>query len=132
MEDAKKVRQGQTLYSSTHTNSDGTPQRFKVLSVKTWKTRPTHVCIGVKRGLYEYGKIVSRELQEYSFARRFDSALIDDFELSEDIAAAKIADSKQLAKVADLRYRLHKAKQLEEARNIANLTASFERALRHG
>jgi len=50
-----------TLYHKTLKNSDGTSRRYKITSLKTWKTRD-NLLIGLKRGLYEYHKINEYDL----------------------------------------------------------------------
>ena len=55
-EDALKLHHGQTLYCKYDRNADGTPWRWRVNGkVKTWKTRPAHFEVPIKRGLYSYG-----------------------------------------------------------------------------
>ncbi len=49
-----EIRKGQTLYLAGVFNSDGTPQRWKVTSVKLWKSRPNEFCLGLKHGLYTF------------------------------------------------------------------------------
>jgi hypothetical protein len=41
-------------HSDARPNSDGTPARFKVTSVKTWKRDTQRIEIKVQRGLYEH------------------------------------------------------------------------------
>ncbi len=55
IEQAKLLKVGTILnHSDAGTNSDGTPARFKVTSVKTWKRDPGRIEIHVKRGLREF------------------------------------------------------------------------------
>lgn len=54
LEEAKGLSYKQTVYHKTKKNKDGTPMRAKVLSVKTWKTRPEQVRVSVKRGLRDF------------------------------------------------------------------------------
>lgn len=49
-----EIRKGQTLYLAGVFNSDGTPQRWRVTSIKTWKTRPNEFRLGLKHGLYTH------------------------------------------------------------------------------
>ena len=65
LEQAKRLRAGDYLHHIELKNADGTPQRFRVTSVKTWKTRPDQVRIGLKRGLYEFYRIDQTELKEF-------------------------------------------------------------------
>lgn len=60
--EAKAISTGTTLYHAKNRNADGTPQRWRVTSVKTWKTRPDAVRIGVKHGLRNYDTITEGEL----------------------------------------------------------------------
>jgi len=62
IEQAKKLTIGTWLYSTRNKNYRGDPQRWKVTSVKTWKTRPNDVRIGLKHGLYDYDHIDQDEL----------------------------------------------------------------------
>lgn len=62
---AKQLASGEYIYHRTLTNWDGSPQRFKVLSVKTWKTRPYNVLVSVKRGVNEFHKINQDELKDF-------------------------------------------------------------------
>jgi len=65
LEQAKKLRPGNHIHHVVYKNADGTPCRYKVTSVKTWKTRPDEVMIGLKRGMREFYKITQDELQFY-------------------------------------------------------------------
>lgn len=62
LQSAKLLKTGDTLITPQYSNADGTPQRWKVTSIKTWKTRPTEISIGLKRGLKEYAKINQNQL----------------------------------------------------------------------
>ena len=55
LEQAKFLPKGTILHHNRNTNADGTPQRWKVQSVKTWKRSPWRVKIGLKYGLYGFG-----------------------------------------------------------------------------
>lgn len=73
LNEAKQLKQGQIIYAVPGNvrfnrggrNADGTPLRFKVTSVKTWKTKPDQILIGIKRGLYEYYKINAHTLKAF-------------------------------------------------------------------
>jgi hypothetical protein len=41
--------------------NDGTARDVKITSIKTWKTRPNDVRIGVKYGMYEYASFDTAE-----------------------------------------------------------------------
>ena len=64
---AKKLRIGQTLYHLKNKNADGTAQRWRVNGkVKTWKTKPNKVQVPVKYGMYSYDYITERDLHSVS------------------------------------------------------------------
>ncbi len=64
LNEAKTLKNGDYIHHVTKKNHDGTPMRARVTSVKTWKTRPNEVLIGVKHGLYDYAKFSELELSE--------------------------------------------------------------------
>lgn len=66
IQEAKSLVQGSTVYHNTKKNADGSRMKAKVLSVKTWKTRPDDVLVSLKRGLYEYAKFNQDEIFELS------------------------------------------------------------------
>lgn len=45
------------MHHATEKNADGTPRRFKVLSVKTWKRTPDKVIVSLKYGLRGFAKV---------------------------------------------------------------------------
>ena len=49
----------QMLEHKTLKNADGTPQRFRITSLKTWKKDRSRLHIGLKRGMYQYESIDS-------------------------------------------------------------------------
>ena len=51
---ANQITKGQVIYCNQYSNADGSKQRWKVTSIKRWKSTPHRVQIGLKRGLYEY------------------------------------------------------------------------------
>lgn len=52
---AKKLRPGQTVYHTRHINADGTAQRWRVSGQpKTWKKAPWRVSVPIKHGLYDH------------------------------------------------------------------------------
>ena len=57
LDEAKALKNGSTIFHATKVDSRGHSVRYKVTSVKTWKTRPEHVQLGLKYGLYAYEKI---------------------------------------------------------------------------
>jgi hypothetical protein len=60
---AKKLRVGQTLYHLKHKNADGTAQRWRVNGkVKTWKTKPHKVQVPIKHGMYAYDYLTEHDL----------------------------------------------------------------------
>lgn len=55
LEKAKTLKCGTILnHSNAKPNADGTPARFKVTSVKTWKRDAGRIEIRVQRGMYEH------------------------------------------------------------------------------
>lgn len=62
IEEAKSLARGEYVHHVTKTNSDGSPMRARVTSIKTWKTRPNCVEVRVKHGLYEYATFSETEL----------------------------------------------------------------------
>lgn len=63
LQEAKTLRQGQTIYHVTKKNADGSAMRAKVTSVKTWKRSPDKVLVKVKHGLYDYASFTQDELE---------------------------------------------------------------------
>ena len=74
--DAKSLTSGQTIFSQPGNplfnrggvNADGSPMRFKVTSVKTWKTRPDEIRVGLKRGLRDTFKVDETEIQNFNLS----------------------------------------------------------------
>ena len=64
LDQAKNLKSGDYIHHVSKTNSDGTPMRAKVLSVKTWKRTPSRVLVSVKHGLYDYAKFNEYELDQ--------------------------------------------------------------------
>lgn len=64
IETAKTLKPGDMIHHVTRKNADGSPMRAKVLSVKTWKTRPAEVLVSVKHGMYDYAKFAEYELNQ--------------------------------------------------------------------
>ena len=64
LDQAKALKSGDMIHHVSRKNADGSPMRAKVLSVKTWKTRPNAVLVSVKRGMYEYAKFAEYELNQ--------------------------------------------------------------------
>jgi hypothetical protein len=62
LQEAKQLKQGDYIHHTTKKNSDGTPMRARVTSIKTWKRSPERIEVRYKRGLYEYGAFNEREL----------------------------------------------------------------------
>ena len=61
---AKKLRHGQTLYHLKHKNVDGTAQRWRVNGkVKVWKRNPEKVQVPIKHGMYAYDYLTENELK---------------------------------------------------------------------
>lgn len=51
-EQAKRLRRGDYLYHIILRDSRGYPKRYLVTSIKTWKTAPNKIRIGIRHGLY--------------------------------------------------------------------------------
>ena len=62
IQEAKTLKAGDYIHHVTKKNSDGSPMRARVTSVKIWKRSPERVEIRYKRGLYEYGAFNEHEL----------------------------------------------------------------------
>jgi hypothetical protein len=69
LNEAKALGQGDYVHHATKKNADGSPMRAKVLSVKTWKTRPECVRVSVKHGLYDYATFTESELDQIEVGR---------------------------------------------------------------
>lgn len=64
---AKKLKSNQIVYTPGFYNADGTPQKWRVSGMpKTWKTMPERVEVPIKRGLYEHMKITEKNLYGFS------------------------------------------------------------------
>jgi len=73
------LKKGQIIYHLYMRNADNTPRRYKITSIKTWKTKPGCYLMGLKRGLYEYHKVNEWDLQ-FNFSIipvRFDNPEIE-------------------------------------------------------
>ena len=63
LEQAKRLKPGDTLWHMDHKNADGTPQRWKVNGQpQTWKRDFGRVRVPLKFGLYSYGQLTERDL----------------------------------------------------------------------
>ena len=62
---AKVLSKTRMLWSASERNADKTPKRYRVTSVKTWKTRPWEFEIGLKYGLNEYEKVSNKNGQAH-------------------------------------------------------------------
>jgi hypothetical protein len=54
LEAAKALRKGNYVYAIGFYDSTDEPSRYRVTSIKTWKTRPAQIEVRLKRGLDEY------------------------------------------------------------------------------
>ncbi len=66
LKQAKALQSGDYIHSKSRFNSDSTPMRARITSVKTWKTRPDSVLVKYKRGLYEHGTLNQNEICDFS------------------------------------------------------------------
>lgn len=66
LEEAKRLEYGQMVYHVALKNPDGTPQCWRVNGrVQIWKKTPHRVFVPLKRGLYQYGFICEKNLDEF-------------------------------------------------------------------
>ena len=65
LEQAKQLPQGSHIYHKELKNADGTPQKYKVTSVKTWVRKPNSVEVRVKRGLHEHYRLTASDLEHF-------------------------------------------------------------------
>jgi hypothetical protein len=54
---AKTLVQNSLIFDAARENADGSPKRYRVTSVKTWKTRPDHVRVNLRYGLKQHFSI---------------------------------------------------------------------------
>lgn len=81
LEQAKQLNYGDILYHKSITNSDGTPQRWRVNGKpKTWKRDPNRIKVPLKYGLYSYGELTNGSFEGNQYT--FD---LSEFELDESI-----------------------------------------------
>ena len=67
LEQAKQLRNGDTLYHVRNRNADGTAQRWRVNGKpKTWKRSPERVQVPLKHGLYTYDYLTEAYLDDVS------------------------------------------------------------------
>jgi len=64
LEEAKSLKQGSWIHHVSLMNADGTPVRYKVLSVKTWKRWPERVELSTRYGLKVFIRWNEAELGE--------------------------------------------------------------------
>jgi len=64
LNEAKALQNGAMIHHVTKKNSNGSPMRAKVTSVKVWKNRPDNVEVRVKHGLYDYATFDQTELDQ--------------------------------------------------------------------
>ena len=105
LSEAKSLVVGSTVYHVSNKNADGTPQRWKVTSVKTWKTMPNRVKVGLKNGLRNYDSVSQDDLHllmlhEPSPMRTFEKhkknlKVDDNYVYSYGEPVAKIDDGKK-------------------------------------
>jgi len=69
LQDAKKLTTNDTIYHCVNVNADGSPQRWIVNGkVKTWKRDPDRVQVPLKHGMYSYGYLTERNINEFSLS----------------------------------------------------------------
>jgi hypothetical protein len=64
--EAKALKARDVLHHVRERNADGTPKRFRVTSVKTWKTRPDQIEVRVSRGMYEHYVLTQDHLYQFT------------------------------------------------------------------
>jgi hypothetical protein len=62
LQEAKALVKGDFVHHVSKKNADGSPMRARVLSVKTWKTRPDEILLSLKHGLRDYAKFSEKEI----------------------------------------------------------------------
>ena len=60
-EELEKLEAGDIIHHCSLKNYDGSPRRYKITSIKTWKRKPD-ILIGLKRGLYEFYKLDDKQI----------------------------------------------------------------------
>ena len=61
------LKHGDRVFILGWYDHDGSPQHCKVTgAVQTWKTRPGHFRVPVKRGMREYGEITHETMGDFS------------------------------------------------------------------
>jgi hypothetical protein len=66
LEDAKALLYRETVYHGRYTNSDGSPQVWRVTGkVKKWKRDPSRVYVPISRGMYEHHYINEDNLTDW-------------------------------------------------------------------
>lgn len=66
IEIARSIRVGMIVFHKYLRNADGTPRRFKVTSVHTYKRNPERFRIGLLRGIRKYGSFVEVRDDNYN------------------------------------------------------------------
>lgn len=66
LDEAKRLGQGKVVFARFASNADGSPQRWRVTSVNTWKRSPERVEVRLKRGQYQYARLSECNLSEVS------------------------------------------------------------------
>lgn len=85
LKQAKQLQHGDILYHRSITNSDGTPQRWRVNGMpKIWKRDPKRIKVPLKYGLYAYGELTNGTIEGNQYT--FD---LSEFELDEAIIKKK-------------------------------------------
>ena len=61
---AKKLTAGDFIHTPARFNTDGTPMRARVTSIKTWKRSPDRVEVRCKHGMYDHARFDETELDQ--------------------------------------------------------------------
>jgi len=89
LEEAKQLRRGDYVYHKRQwggfDKADGSPQRWRITSIKTWKRDPYRIELHASYGLYKHTTIIDNELPDWFLSER----------------AVEIARAKQYIKAVD-------------------------------
>jgi len=69
IEEAKQLKPGDILYDIELKNPDGSPQWWRVVSKKIWKTKPNAIRIEVKNRLNNISSVTEFDLQYFTLEK---------------------------------------------------------------
>ncbi len=76
--EAKKLKAGDIIYCNSQINSRQEPVKAKVLSVKTWKTKPNTVILSCKTGRSSYFKLSEEHIQFWELSEELDKKVYEE------------------------------------------------------